>query len=223
MKTPPRKGSLGRLVAALLLTAAQLVGCSLGSFQRPSPDAVWLGMQPRMPQGGLRAGGPTLQVLPFGTVGPFRTDRLAARGSGDLWEFSHYHRWLAEPGEMVSTAAAQYLARCDLFAAVSSAGGTFEPEYRLGGSVRELYWDRRAGRLVLEVEGSLVAYPAEFRGFWIHRAEAPVAGNDLPGLPPAASAALEQILSDFRKDLNDSLGTLQEKAGAPPGRREGKD
>jgi ABC-type uncharacterized transport system auxiliary subunit len=162
-------------------------------------------MDPRLPDGGLVAGGPTLQVLPFTTAAPFRSDRVTTRTGDGLWSFSHYHRWVSEPGELVSAAAARFLGRSDLFGAVAGAGSPFEPDYRLGGSVRALYWDRPGGRLVLEVEASLVAYPADFRAFWVRRAESPVQANDVAGLPAAAASALEQVLSELRADLLTAL------------------
>ncbi|MBI5442075.1 MAG: membrane integrity-associated transporter subunit PqiC [Deltaproteobacteria bacterium] len=197
-----------------VLVALLLAGCGFGSFQRPAPTAVWLGLDAPPPSGGLRAGGPTLQVLPFSTATPFRTDRLAAKTGKDLWAFSHYHRWVAEPGDLVTASAARFFARCDLFGAVTSAGSPFEPEYRLGGSVHELYWDRTEGRVVLEVEASLVAYPSTFRGFWIRRAAVPVPGNDIAALPAAAGAALDQVLSELRKDLAASLAQAPSEIGA---------
>jgi ABC-type uncharacterized transport system auxiliary subunit len=189
-----------RILSLLILCPALLSAC-LPSFQRPAPRTAWLGIDASLPSGGLSPGGPTVEVLPFSTATAFRTDRVATRSAENDWAFSHYHRWVAEPGDMVSAAAARYLARADLFGAVMSAMPPFQPDYRLGGSVRELYWDRGRNLAVLELELSMAAFPSGFCGFWIRRAEVPVPGDSVAGFTRAAALALEEVFSALRSDL----------------------
>jgi ABC-type uncharacterized transport system auxiliary subunit len=188
--------------AAALLGLLTLAAC--GALHRQASPRIYLGLTAKLPSGGLSPGGPTLQVLPFSAAAEFRSDQLATRTGPDRWNLSQYHRWLAEPGEMVAQAAADYLSRTGRYGAVASAPPPFEPAYRLGGSVRALYWDKAIGRAVVEVEAAAASREG-VSGFWVYRAEAPVEGSEVGSFTRAAGTALTEVLGRLARDLESML------------------
>jgi ABC-type uncharacterized transport system auxiliary subunit len=193
---------------AALFLAMLLPGC--GGLQREAKPTVWLSLEPTVPAGGVRLGAPTLEVETFATAPSFRTDQVPAREASSRWTFATYHRWVSDPGDMIASAARDYLSRCGLFGAVFTPPAPVQADLRLSGAVRALYWDRERRAAVLEVELSLIAAPDALRGFWIHRKEVPVPGDGAQGFLAAASSALELVLADLRRDLAGAI------AGAPP-------
>jgi ABC-type uncharacterized transport system auxiliary subunit len=174
---------------------------------RESKSTVWLAFETALPAGSARAGAPSLEVEAFATAAAFRSDQVSVKDGPSRWTFTTHHRWVAEPGELVAASARDYLSRTDLFGAVFTPPGPVEADYRLSGAVRGLYWDREQRTAVLEVEVSLIALPGALWGFWIHRREAPVAGDEVADFLRASSSALGQVLADIGRDL----------AGAIPG------
>lgn len=200
------------LPVALILTFL-LPGC--GGLLRESKPTSWVSLEPSLPAAAAaRAGAPSLEVVTFATAPAFCNDQVSTRLGASRWSFANYHRWLAEPGEMVASSARDYLGRSGLFAAVFTPPGPLEADYRLSGAVRALYWDRKQGTAVLEMEVSLVAHPDALRGFWIYRKETAVAGEGVDGFLRAASSALELGLADLGRDLAAAVGAV-----SPPGRR----
>jgi ABC-type uncharacterized transport system auxiliary subunit len=114
---------------------------------------------------------------------------------------------------MVASAARDYLGRSGLFGAVFTPPGPVDPDYRLCGAVRSLYWDRERRAAVLEIESSLVGLPDSLRGFWVYRKEAPVAGGEVQAFLRAASQALDLALADLGRDIGVAI------AVEPPRRR----
>jgi ABC-type uncharacterized transport system auxiliary subunit len=171
---------------------------------------VWLALEPPPGAGGLRAGGPSLEVGRFVTAAPFATDRVASRGGAAAWAFASHRRWVAEPGELFAAHLRDALGRADLFGAVFTPPAPLDTDYRLSGAVRGLYWDREARAAVLEVEASLVAAPDRLRGFWVRRAEEPVRDDSLEAFLAAASAAEARLLAELRREVAAAL------AAAPP-------
>jgi ABC-type uncharacterized transport system auxiliary subunit len=194
-----------RGLIASVLAAACLAGC--GGLMREARPVVWLALEPEPPRGGLRAGGPTLEVAGFATVPPFDTDRLPAREGASRWAFSTYHRWVAEPGEMVSSHARDFFGRADLFGAVFTPPAPREADWRISGAVRSLYWDRQRRSAVLEVEVSIVAAPERLAGFRVYRVEVPAAGTDVEHYLKAASTALARVLADVEEDVRRTLAS----------------
>lgn len=188
---------------ALTFAGLLLLGACAAGLQQNTPQQVWVGLEPKLPTAGLAAGGPRLLVLPFGTEAPFRSDRLASREGEGRWNFAYYHRWLASPGDLVAFHAREYLSRCGFFGAVLSGDEPAEPDLRLGGAVRTLYWDRKQGEAVLELEASLAGSDGRFLGFWVYRARSPVGGqgNDVTDFLSAASDALTQVLKGLAADV----------------------
>lgn len=192
-----------RCVIGCWLVAALLSGCA-GLMREPRPT-VWLGLEPSLPDGGLRSGGPTLEVAAFATSEPFATDRVASRDGSSRWSFANYHLWMAEPGEILGASVREYLGGCDLFGAVVTPPAPFDPDYRLGGAVRELYWDRSRKAAVLEFEAALIAGTDRFLGFWVYRAEEPVSGDDVDSFLRAASSGASRLLAELARDLHQTL------------------
>jgi ABC-type uncharacterized transport system auxiliary subunit len=183
------------IVALAILVA----GC--GGLQHEAKPTVWLALEPALPAGGARAGGPTLEVRDFATAAPFAGEEVASREGASRWSHAAYHRWSAEPGKLVATAARAFLSRGGPFGAVFTPPAPVEADYVLSGAVRSLYWDRERKSAVLEVEASLVAKSGALRGFWVYRRETPVAGDEVAGFIAAASSALDLVLADLARDL----------------------
>jgi ABC-type uncharacterized transport system auxiliary subunit len=203
--------------AARVSVCAALLLAGCGGLMHEATPTVWLAVEPAPAVGGLRAGGPSIEVGRFATAAPFGSDRVVSREGGSRWSFASYHRWVADPGEMFSSRLREALSRADLFGAVFTPPGPGEADYRLGGAVRALYWDREERLAVLEIEASLVAAPDRLRGFWVRRAATPVRGDTVETFLAAASAAEAQVLADLRGDLTAALAaaTSSSSPGSP--------
>jgi len=188
---------------ATLFGAMLLAGC--GSLAHETRPTVWLALEPALPQGTTRAGGPTVEVRSFAAAPPFDTDRVATREGESRWGFAVYHRWVAPPGEMVAAHLREALGRLDFFGAVFTPPAPVDADYRLSGAVRGLWWDRKARVAVIEIEASLIAPPARLQGFWVRRAETPVRGETVEAFLPAASAALTQAITEVGSDVTEAL------------------
>jgi ABC-type uncharacterized transport system auxiliary subunit len=111
-------------VRALVLAAVALAGCSLA---RRTPEMRYYtlavpGVPPALP-------GP-LRVGRFTADAPYATPRLAYRTSPYRIEYYVFHRWAADPGWIVASAAREYLEP----AAPAADRGSWE----LTGTVRRL-------------------------------------------------------------------------------------
>lgn len=193
------KAALASALAALLLA-----GC--GGFLHEAKPTVWVALEPAPVSGGLKPDGPTLEVARFASAAPFGTDRVARREGTSRWTFAAYHRWVADPGEMVSSCVRDALSCSDLFGAVFTSPSPYRADYRLSGAVRTLFWDRKDGVAVVELEASLVAAQERPCGFWVHRTVAPVTADDVDAYLAAASHALAQATAALREDIAGALG-----------------
>lgn len=184
---------------ALFLTCLLAAGC--GTLQRPATPVARVGLDPTLPQGGLLQTGTKLEVLPFASIPPFHTDRVVTRTGEGLWSLANYHRWLAEPGDLIAYHLGEYLARIDRYGAVLSTPGTLRPDIRISGAVRALYWDRERGEAFLEIEVS--AAPAVGNGglFQRYRTSRPVEGDEVQAYLRAASVGLSEVLEQVAADL----------------------
>ena len=192
-----------RAVKASVCLVLLLAGC--GGLLHETTPTVWLALEPPPAVGGLRTGGSSLEVLAFATAAPFATDRVVSREGASRWSFAAYHRWIAEPGEMVAARLREALSRADLFKAVITPPALLDADWRLGGAVRALYWDRENRSAVLEVEVSLVQTPDRLCGFWVHHAAVPVSGDTVEAFLAAASTAEGQVFAALRDDLAAAL------------------
>jgi ABC-type uncharacterized transport system auxiliary subunit len=188
-----------RSSTAILVAVALLAGCS--GLTRETPPTVWLALEPTLPKGALRAGGPTIEVRRFAASAPFDTDRVVTREGGSRWGFAVYHRWAVPPGEMVAARLREALGRMDLFGAVFTPPAPLDADYRLSGAVRGLWWDRETRSAVVEIEAALLAAPERLQGFWVKRAAVPVLGETVEAFLPAASAALSQAIAELGTDV----------------------
>jgi ABC-type uncharacterized transport system auxiliary subunit len=196
---------------ASMLAALLLAGC--GSLRHDPRPTVWVALEPAPARGGLRPGGPTLEVGRFASTAPFGTDRVATRDATSRWTFAAYYRWVAEPGEMVSSSIRDALSRSDLFSAVFTPPAPYEADYRLSGAVRTLIWDRKGAMALVELEASLVAAERRPCGFWVHRAAVPVAAETVDAYLAAASSALDQATSALREDVAGALAACPGPTG----------
>jgi len=194
---------------ATLIVAALLAGC--GGLTHETRPTVWLALEPALPEGGMRAGGPTVEVRRFAATPPFDTDRVVTREGESRWGFAVYHRWAVPPGEMVAARLLEALGRLDLFGAVFTPPAPLDADYRLSGAVRGLWWDRQEKSAVVEIEAALTTRPDRLQGFWVKRATVPVPGESVEDFLPAASAALSQAIAELGTDV---AGALARPRGA---------
>jgi uncharacterized lipoprotein NlpE involved in copper resistance len=188
---------------ATLIAAALLAGC--GGLAQETRPTVWLALEPALPQGAMRAGGPTVEVRRFAAAPPFDTDRVVTREGQSRWGFAVYHRWAVPPGEMVAARLRDALGRLDLFGAVFTPPAPLDADYRLSGAVRGLWWDRSAKSAVIEIEAALTARAGRLQGFWVKRAAVPVPGENVEDFLPAASAALSQAIAGLGTEIAGAL------------------
>ena len=198
----------------ILIAAALLAGCA--GIERETRPTVWLALEPALPEGTLRAGGPTVVVGRFAAAPPFDTDRVATRERGGQWAFAVYHRWAATPGEMVAARLREALGRLDLFGAVFTPPAPLDADYRLSGAVRGLWWDRESRSAVIEIEVALIAAPARLHGFWVRRAAVPVRGDTVEAFLAAASDAVAQVIAGLGGDIAGALADPSATPGREP-------
>ena len=89
----------------LTLLAAALVCAGCAGVAQETRPTVWLALEPALPAGALRTGGPTIEVERFAAAAPFDSDRVASREGSSRWTFAVYHRRAAPPGAPPRTSA----------------------------------------------------------------------------------------------------------------------
>ena len=91
-----------------------------------------------------------IRVDPFSVSPIFDSNRIIYREQSFKRGAYTYHRWQANPGELVSYFLARDLQQSGLFEGVFSSSSTLPPSYTLSGSVDEfLEWDREETWLAL--------------------------------------------------------------------------
>jgi hypothetical protein len=148
--------SSGALLRCVVLSCVVLAGASACLSPRPVPPRAYYNLALQGEPAAVLPGPTRLEPL---AVDPaYASARLARRTSAYRLEYYSFHRWAADPGQAVTAAARDYLAR-------GPAPGDGEP-LQISGTVRRLeervspagqsgviaidLLVRRAGRVVLE-------------------------------------------------------------------------
>lgn len=184
--------------------AALLGGCAIG---KPTPQATTYVMEPPAP---ARAGMPRPRTLRVGKVRvapAFAGRELVFRLDDVRYVADFYHAFMAEPGDMIGVAMAQWLGAAGLFEAVMQPDSGTRAEDVLEATITKLYGDFRPGRApaaVMEIQFALI----DLTGVSTRVSWQRTIGRrlDLPEASPEALArgygqALGEILGELAGDL----------------------
>jgi ABC-type uncharacterized transport system auxiliary subunit len=192
---------------AVVLSFAFLGGCM--SLKQPSYkiDYFALEYEPR-PVGNLKPLSHVLKVNRFSAAPVYNTTQMIYRDRPFKREAYTYHKWRANPGDLVSSLLARDIQRSGLFKAVVSHESSLSASYVLEGSVDEFLESNRDGALqaVLTVSTTLVAagerditkkvlFQKSFH------ATKPCKEKSPQGLVEAMSQAMAQVSQDIIKSL----------------------
>lgn len=111
-------------LAALAALAAVLAGCAIG---RATPHIRYYTLAVR-DEPAARIAAP-VHVVAFTSDQPYASERIAYRTSPYRLDYYTYHRWAADPRDLIRTSARDYFER--------ASGGTGLP-YEIEGNIRRL-------------------------------------------------------------------------------------
>lgn len=141
-----------------LILAMASAGCSIGGKAAERIDYYVLEYEaPQTPA--LASVEEVLRVERFSVAPPYNTARIVYRESAFERDTYNYHRWRANPGDLVTYFLARDLRESGLFAAVLPGESRFSASCVLEGVVEEFYEHDYADRwdAVLGVSVSLIA------------------------------------------------------------------
>jgi cholesterol transport system auxiliary component len=191
--------------ALAIAVAAGLAACS---FTRPPVERATYDLAPARgaaPAAATRS--VALKVKPFRTAPPYDVREFLYRTSNGQLVADFYNGFAAGPGELVTTATAEWLKGSGLFGAVLEPGISADAAYALEGAVLAVYGDLRDGKrpaAVLDVQVYLIRIGPEGRELVLDRRFSERV--DLPDAAPEALAkgyneALARILGRLERDL----------------------
>lgn len=195
------------LSTLLLLT----FGCG-GKIRYPQYYTLELAPTPR-PAAGDPHGIGTVAVSPFGTSAYLRQGRIAYRQAPNEIAFYEYHRWAADPGATVTTAAIESLRSSGLFSLVERYNVHDKPEYLMTGRLERLDEIDYGG--AVRVEAKLSAQVVSLRAgetIWV---------GDAKGTSPVETRTVDSVVSAMSTAVQASIDQLaasmqQKLAGATP-------
>ncbi len=205
-----------------LILAVASAGCSIGGKPAERIDYYVLEYEAPQPPG-LPAVEEVLRVERFGVAPPYNTARIVYRESAFERDTYNYHRWRANPGDLVTYFLARDLRESGLFAAVLPGESRFSASCVLEGVVEEFYEHDHAERwdAVLGVSVSLIAEgePDVSRRV-LHQASYREAESCLRknprALSEAMSRAMERVSIRILLDVHEALVERRE-AGSSGG------
>lgn len=194
------------LHAALAIAVA--TGLAACSFTRPPVERATYDLAPARgaaPAAATRS--VAVKVKPFRTAPPYDGREFLYRTSNGQLVADFYNGFAAGPGELVTTATAEWLKGSGLFGAVLEPGISADASYALEGAVLAVYGDLRDGKrpaAVLDVQVYLIRAGPEGRELVLDRRFSERV--DLPDAAPEALAkgyneALARILGRLERDL----------------------
>lgn len=213
----PRSLPLWGLLLALLLGAA---GC-LGLSQRPAVMVEQYTLEYPPPQPGGAASLPVgLLVERFSLAADYSGQAMLYRPADFRRQAYQYHRWRANPADLVTDYLLRDLVSSGLFAGVFSHRQPSPVRFRLQGGVREfLEVDGDGGpQAVVEVSLSLLDndYPDLPRRLVfqrIYRQAAAMAETSAPALARGMSQAMAELSQRLRDDLRQAVA---QRLAQPP-------
>jgi len=78
-----------------------------------------------------------LRIKPFQAAPVYRTSRIVFKSRAFKRDYYHYHKWRADPGELVTWFLTRDLRASGLFKAVFASGNNLQTSYFLEGTVEE--------------------------------------------------------------------------------------
>jgi ABC-type uncharacterized transport system auxiliary subunit len=137
-----------------------MAGCA-GKIRYPNYYALEVAPAPRPPASDARLPG-TLAVRRFGAPPYLRQGRIVYRPAPTEIGFYDYHRWAAEPAEMVTASMIDSLRSSRLFSFVKRYDGQDQPDYLMVGRLERLEEIDYGGGV--RVEAKLSAELVNLRG-----------------------------------------------------------
>ena len=193
-----------RRLLAVMASVLVLSACAIG---KPTPQAATYGLEPPPP---ALAATRRSQILRMGKVRvapAFAGRPLVFRLDDVRYAADFYNAFLAEPGDLMGVAVAEWLDRAGPFQSVAQPGTRTPADLVLEATVTELYGDFRSGRTpaaVMTIQFTLV----DLRGVSTRvRLEQTIGRRiELPEASPAAlvrgyGLALGEILTDLAAAL----------------------
>ena len=148
----------------------------------------------------------------FNVAPVFNTNRIIYREQSFKREAYVYHKWQANPGELVSYLLARDMQQSGLFEGVFSYSSSLTPSHILSGSVDEfLEWDTEgAWQAVLALNVTLVAqHQSDARDGVLfqraYRCEETCDQKNPRALAEAMSRAMAKISGEIIEDIHSSL------------------
>jgi ABC-type uncharacterized transport system auxiliary subunit len=148
--------SIKRRLLAVLASVLMLTACAIG---KPTPQATTYGLEPPPP---ALAAARRSQILRMGKVRvapAFAGKPLVFRLDDVRYAADFYNAFLAEPGDLVGVAMAEWLDQTGPFQSVAQPGTRTPADLVLEATVTELYGDFRSGRppaAVMTIQFTLV-------------------------------------------------------------------
>lgn len=191
--------------ALAIVLATGLAACSLtrAPVERATYDFVPVRGTP--PAGATKP--VALKIKPFRTAAPYEGREFLYRRADGQLVADFYNGFSAGPGELVTSATAEWIKASGLFSAVLEPGISADATYALEGSVLAVYGDVRDPQrpaAVLEVQMYLIRAAPAARELVLDRRFAERV--EVADATPAAFAkgyneALARILARFERDL----------------------
>lgn len=200
----------GYVVAAVVL--ALLAGCSV---TRTTPEKQSYLISVSRTAASSMANGPSIALTTFGVSAPYRNKALVYRTSELGYQSDFYNEYFVAPNQMITDAAATWLASSGKFKSVMRPGTGLDADLLLNGFVTELYGDYRASGqpaavlamqfFVTDLRGSnnAVVVSAELKARVIIR------DRSAASLVNGLNEGLRQILTDLEAQLGDISNTAR--------------
>ncbi len=196
-----------------VLTAALLAGCALGGG-KPAVRIEQYALEYAPPvQRDRVPAGAAIRVDRFSVAQIFNSAKIVYRAKPYSFDDYAYHRWRANPGDMIGDSLLRDLRHSGLFRSVFSYRDMENIPLVLKGGVGEFFEsDEGDGRrAVLSMHLMLVDLSAREPGDRVvfqknYRYEEPVAEKTVPGFVRAMSRAVEKLSEQAVGDLHQAVG-----------------
>lgn len=189
-------------VGAALVVAA----CSIG---RPMPSATTYSIEPALaqPSAAESPRGERLQVERVRVAAPYDRAALVYRLSAVRYVSDPYHAFLAEPGPMLGTRIADWLAAAGPFKSVAAPGSGVPASLALEVTITELYGDFEKASdqaAVMSMQFTVIDKTSARAKVAYERSitrRIPLTNQSAEGLVQGYDTALAEILSQLAHDL----------------------
>lgn len=202
------------------LTAILLLGCAMGGG-KPAVmiEQYAIEYAPRAPRGSVPAEA-AIRVDRFSVAQIFNSARIVYRERPYRFNEYAYHRWRANPGDMVGDCLLRDLRHSGLFRAVFSYRDIEDIPLVLKGGVAEFFEADEGGgrRAVLSIHLTLLDQSAREAGGRVvfqknYRCEEPVEEKTVPGFVRAMSRAAEKLSAQAVGDVYQAVQGGNEAKG----------